>query len=212
MTLDELINNAPLEIRNKFTHHRFVKGDHILYAGEKNEYLFFLIKGDAEVYTLTHEGVMLSLNSYHATSFFGEYEVFDPNSTTLSIIAKTDCKVIRVHKSDLFRWMKNDFELALKILNHFASDVINSHKMNMRLAHLTIKERVLISVNSHYTMDNLKNLTKGILVQEALAPIRSVNRALASLKSDGILDYRKKQFLVTDEALLKKAVNQIADL
>ncbi len=212
MTLDALVKNAPSEIRAKFTHHHFEKGDHILHAGEKNEFLFFLVAGEAEVYTLTQEGVMLSLNSYHATSFFGEYEVFDPNSTTLSIIAKTDCKVIRIHKSDLFRWMKNDFDLSMKILNHFASDVINSHKMNMRLAHLTIKERVLISIHSHYTMDNLKNLTKEILIQEALAPIRSVNRALVSLKADGILDYRKKQFLILDETLLKEAVNQIADL
>lgn len=212
MTIDQLIKSAPLEIQRKFSLHTYKKDEHILYAGEKNEFLFFLIKGEAEVYTLTQEGVMLCLNRYHATSFFGEYEVFDPKSTTLSIIAKTDCEVIQIHKKDLFKWMKDDFNLTLEILGHFASDVIQSHKMNMRLAHLTIQERVLSSIHSHYSMGNLSALTKPILIQETYAPVRSVNRAIASLKNAGIINYQNKQFSILDKHKLSLAMKRIADL
>lgn len=212
MSLEEILENAPEEIRAKFLSNQYKKGSHILYAGEENDYLFFLIKGEAEVYTLTQEGVMLSLNSYRATSFFGEYEVFDPNSTTHSILAKTACEVIRIHKTDLFQWMKADFDLTLNLLGHFASDVINSHKMNTRLAHLTTKERVLISIHSHYAIGNLDSLSKQILVQESYAPLRSVNRAIAALRSEGLIDYKKKQFTVISEHLLNNAIQEISDL
>jgi len=212
MSLDTILQKAPDQIQEKFIKNHFPQGSHILFAGEANDFLFFLMKGKAEVYTLNRDGVMLSLNTYHALSFFGEYEIFDPKSTTASIIAKTPCDIIKLHKKDLFQWMKTDFALTLEILGHFASDVIKSHRMNTNLAQLTIQERVLVSIYSHFTIGNLHALSKQILIQEAYAPLRSVNRAIASLKKEGLIDYSNKQFIIVNKGLLEAAVNQINTL
>lgn len=210
MELKTILAQAPKEIQNNLLAQTYKKGSHILFAGEGNDYLYFLIAGLAEVYTLTHEGVMISLNTYTATSFFGEYEVFNPKMTTHSVIAKTDCEIIQIHKNDLYQWMQKDFRLTLHILEHFATDVMISHQTNTHLAYLTIKERVLTSMYSHYIIGDLEALTKNILVQEVFAPLRSVNRAIAEIINDGTINYQKKRFMVSNEEQLIQQINIIA--
>jgi hypothetical protein len=106
--------------------------------------------------------------------------------------------------------MQIAFNLTLHIIEHFTMDVITSHQTNTRLAYLTIKERVFNSIYSHFLIGDLPSLTKGILVQEVYAPIRSVNRALTECAKEGIIRYEKKCFTVQNLKQLTSLVESMS--
>ncbi len=210
MNLDMILKNAPEHIQETWVTGTYKKGSHILFSGEENDYLYFLTKGQASVYMQNQEGVMMTVNTYHATSIFGEYEVFNPQMTTQSIIANTNCQITSIHKNHLHRWMQVDFDLTMHIIENFAKDIVHSHQTTSRLAFLTIKERLITSIYSHYRVGDLDTLTKEILQQEVYAPIRSLNRSLAECEKDGIFSYKKKSFSVIDPNRLRKIEEAIS--
>lgn len=210
MNLEMILMNAPKYIQESWITSTYQKGSHILFFGEENDYLYFLTKGKASVYIQNQEGVMMMVNTYRATSLFGEYEVFNPQMTTQSLIANTHCDITRIHKKHLYQWMKVDFDLTIHIIENFAKDIVYSHQTTSRLAFLTIKERLIISIYSHYQVGDLDTLTKEILQQEVYTPLRSLNRSLAECENERIFSYKKKVFTVINPNQLRKIAEAIS--
>ncbi|BES65042.1 Crp/Fnr family transcriptional regulator [Gottschalkiaceae bacterium SANA] len=210
MNLESILQNAPQPIKKTWITGTYEEGSHILFSGEKNDHLYFLTKGQASVYMQNQEGVMMNVNTYYASSIFGEYEVFNPQETSQSVIANTDCQIIRLHKKHLHQWMQADFDLTMYILENFAKDVVHSHQTTSQLAFLTIKERLIVSIYSHDQVGDLDTLTKEIVQQEVYAPIRSLNRSLAACQEEGLFSYRKKTFSVVDPVRLRKIAEAIS--
>ena len=84
---------------------------------------------------------------------------------------------------------------------------VTSESMS-RIALLPIRERVLGCIWSYYSRGQLSSLTKEELVSQVRAPLRSVNRVVRGCIQQGIIDYRKKCFVVKDaEALERFSIN-----
>ena len=90
MELTLLLERAPSEIKKRFRHRNYGKGDQILLPGEENDRLFILTSGEAEVYDQNYDGASISLHIFRPVSCFGENEIFNADARTLGIRARRD--------------------------------------------------------------------------------------------------------------------------
>jgi len=209
MNLRTLVENAPKSVKEEFTYKKYKKGNFIIHPDETNEYLFILTKGSTEVYRQSYLGSMLSLYVNDTYSFFGELEVFNKDIKTFIVIARTDCEVIIIHKKTVHEWMKADFDFSLYIVEQLAGKLIEISNKASKLSLLTVKERVLISIHSHYRIGDLEQLTKQMLSNEVCAPIRSVNRAIFQCIDEKLIDYKKKKFEVISKDVIEKQIENV---
>lgn len=211
MELNRLINDVPEHIKSKFFYRSFDKDSLIIHPGEENNYLYILMKGRAEVYWQNFSGAMISLYLYGPYSCFGENELFNNNLRTLSIIAKMNCEILMVNKATVCEWMKADFNFNLYIIEQLAGKLISLSEKTIRTSLLSIKERVLYSLFSHFNLKNLDSLTKEALASEVFTPIRSLNRSIAECVSDGIIEYKNKKFIVKSMVKLEEYIADIIE-
>jgi CRP-like cAMP-binding protein len=196
MNLFYFINNPPASIRNSFIHKKHRKGSSILYPGEKNNYLYVLIKGSANVVIQNLSGSGYALYTYHAYSCFGELELFNKNIKTLDVVSQTDCETIIIQKEKVFEWMKADFEFTKFLIEQLTEKlIISSHKLTA-VSLLSVNDRLLYCIYTHYKLGDLATLTKYAICSETFIPIRSLNRSIAECKKNNYFEFDKKQFRI----------------
>jgi transcription initiation factor IIE alpha subunit len=61
---------------------------------------------------------------------------------------------------------------------------------------MTVKDRILYSLFTHYKIGDLTQLTKKQISYEVATPLRSVNRAISMLSEEGLIAYKKKRFSI----------------
>lgn len=204
MSLKEFIEFAPKHIVESFIFKSYKRGDHIILPDIENNYLYILTRGSAEVYRGNHSGSMISLHIYEACSFFGELEIFNSEIKTLGVIAKSNCETIIIHKENVYKWMKADFDFTFYIVEELAKRLVLSSDTVTKLSLLTVKDRILSSIHAHYKIGDLDSLTKQKLSGEVCVPIRSLNRSIAQCINDGFIDYVDKRFSVISIAKLEE--------
>lgn len=117
----------------------------------------------------------------------------------VEITALTPCKVLRLHRNDLYAWMQADFDVTKQIIQIMASKLVANSERIAEAQLLTVKERLLRCIATHLTLGDIHTLSKDQVVKEAGAPMRSINRAIAECSRQGILCYNHKQFEILNE-------------
>jgi CRP-like cAMP-binding protein len=199
---ESMLARAPEEIKSHMHKKTYEKGSYIIRSGEENDSLYFLTEGTAEVAIFTYKGTTQTMKLLKAYEVFGELEIFNPSLKTNSIIAKSKCTVIRIHRDYIFEWLKLDPEFSKYLLELIASFYTFSISQSAKLSTMTIKQRLLVSLYLHHQKGDLSSLTKEFLLQEILVPKRSLNRSLKECIEEGYVTYKKKQFHVVDEDYL----------
>ncbi|WP_210608129.1 Crp/Fnr family transcriptional regulator [Priestia flexa] len=204
MDLKDILNDAPVHIKKEFIYRRHKKGSLIIHPHEKNNYLYILTTGKAEVYRQSYAGAMVSLYIYNSYSCFGEIEIFNEKIKTIGVIAKQNCETIAIHKTKVYEWIKIDFNFNYYIIKQLASKLTLSSDTAAQLSLLTVKDRTLLSIHNHYKIGDLDNLTKKILSREVCAPIRSLNRSISQLINEGLINYKDKKLSINSIEEIEK--------
>lgn len=194
-----LYDKIPDEFRQKIKRKRYRRGETIIFAERENDYVYFMIEGNAEACVLTPKGTFANIYVYKKGSFFGEIEQFYKGRKPVSIIALTECVIDVLYKDHFLEWLSKDFESTKVLIQEIAYKLIVDSDTIEELSSLTIKERVLRRFFIHNKNNTLSNLTKSQLSKEVNASIRSVNRIIEDCMKQGILSYEKKKFVVIDE-------------
>ncbi len=207
---NQLLNNAPDELKQTFNYKLYNKGQMILMPGEQNNHLYILVSGEAQVYRQNLDGVVINLKTFKPFSYFGEVEIFDKDKRTLAVIASTDCKVCIISAEVLFKWMQVDFEVTKYMMKELSNKMTETSHMTARLTFLSVKDRLLYSLLMHHKMGDLKEVTKETLCFEVYAPRRSINRAIASCVKERWIDY-DTCFEIVDVKKLITYTSQLID-
>lgn len=199
---EKMLSRAPQEIKAHMHTKTYPKNSYIIHSGEKNDSLYFLTKGTAEVAIFTYKGTVQTMKLLEAYEVFGELEIFNPSLKTNSIIAKSDCTVISLQRDYIFEWMKIDPEFSKYLLELIAAFYTFSISQSAKLSTMTIKQRLLVSIYLHHQKNDLASLTKEFLIQEILVPKRSLNRSIKECIDEGYITYEQKEFHIIDEDFL----------
>lgn len=194
-----LIDIMPDEVKKKLCRKILNENETILFAETENNYVYFLFEGKAEAYVPNLQGSFANIYVYEPGSFFGELEQFYVGRKPVEISAMTPCVVDMLHKDDFFDWMKKDFEITKFIIREIAYKLIVNSEYIEELSLLTVKERLLRCIATHYYRGDIGRLTKEQITKETKAPIRSINRAMAECTKQGILCYQNKLVKILNE-------------
>ena len=200
MDVDMLRNRMPEKIRKRLRNQQYNPGDPIILAGYDNNYVFFLIEGEAEALIQSKEDVLTSVYSYRANSIVGELEPFYKSFKPVSIMATTICVAEILYKNDFLEWLQSDFEATKLLIRIIAQKLVDNGLLIEEMSHLSVKERVLRCIATYSYKGWLPSLTKKQLSIEANTPIRSVNRAIAELTKQNLVHYQNKQFHIANSA------------
>ncbi len=209
MQLIDLIERAPEHIKQQFIHKKHKKNSYILHPNEANDYLYIVSKGKAEVYSQNAHGTMISLFHYSAYSLFGELEIFKQTSTTFSVIAKSDCEILCLHKPYVLEWLQLDFDFNLYMYDQLCDKLLTNADIASKIVLQTVKERLLCSINAHDKIGDLNQLTKHVLASEVCTTLRSLNRTIATCIEEGYITYNNKRFNIVSHELLDDFMNGI---
>jgi len=196
LLLKKLLENAPEKIKQNFEHKHYSKDTLIISPDEQVRHLYILTDGESEIYQQNLSGVLLLYTIMTPYSCFGEVEMINNKLKPLSVIAKTDCQIIRLERSHVLSWMKLDFDFNLYLFEQLAEKLRNNSEKFFQLAAMTVKDRILYSLYTHYKIGDLDQLTKKQISYEAATALRSVNRAISMLSEEGLITYQKKRFSI----------------
>lgn len=196
MSLLQFIDNAPVSVKKSFIYRKHVKRSYILYPGEENNYLYIVIKGSANVMIQNISGAGFVLYTYDAYSCFGEMELFNKNIKTYDVIAQSNCETIIVQREQVYQWMKADFEFTKFLIEQLTEKLLKSSQKLTTISLLSVNDRLLYCIYTHYKLGDLDKLTKQTVCSETFIPIRSLNRAIIDCRINDYFEFRKKQFYV----------------
>ena len=200
----ELAQTAPLEIRQKFQQREYSEGDCIISpAAMPTCCLYIVLSGLLEVQKESGGGNAIVVNTFSAGDVFGEVEIFSPEYKPYAVRVKTACRLLVLDKETVFQWMREVFDFDLFLCEMLTRRMYLTSDSMSRIALLPIRERVLGCIWSYYSRGQLSRLTKEELVSQVRAPLRSVNRVVRSCIQQGIIDYRKKCFVVKNAHALE---------
>lgn len=207
--IETIVNEAPEAVKTKFKYRTFDAGDILVFPKGKNDLIYILTDGIAEVYRENELGRLMSITQLHSYSIFGEVEVFGQYLNTAGIIAKTSCSVITLNKVVVRYWLEQDSRLSIALIKQLCDKLLSNTSSLEKLMLLNIEDRILCSIYSHFKIGDLKSLTKEELCIEVCAPRRSINRSLNICIEAGYINYQNKEFIVIDEFLLFKHVEPL---
>ena len=202
----KLLDMMSDKVKAKLHRKTFAKNEIILSAENENDYVYFLIVGTAEAYIPSSQGGFSNIHIYEPGSFFGEAEQFYEGRKPVEISAITPCIVDMLHREDFFDWMKNDFEVTKFIIKEISYKLILNGEYIEEVSQLTVKERLLRCISTHYHRGDIGELSKEQIAKETKAPIRSINRAIAEYAKQGILCYHNKQLHVLNGEKIQRCL------
>ncbi len=201
----KLAQTAPPKIRQKFQQRKYPAGACIISPRQMPPCCLYIIReGTVEVQKETNGGNAIVVNVFFPGDVFGEVEIFSPEYKPYEVHAKTDCHILVLDKETVFSWMREVFDFDLYLCEMLTRRMYVTSDSMSRIALLPIRDRVLGCIWSYYSKGILSKLTKEELVSQVRAPLRSVNRVVRACIQQGIIDYRKKCFLVRDAKALER--------
>lgn len=194
----------------------FKKNEHICREGERLNYLFFLVKGKAKVYTTLGNGKSLLLYFYNDFKLLGDVEIINLESASSNVqaIEDTHClaislKSVRLHLLDDAKFLRFICNSLGRKLNRCSknSSINLLYPLENRLASYILATGEKVYNNEERIIKFNENLTE---IAELLGTsYRHLLRTLNNLSSKGVLRKESNYFQVLDEKILR---NLAADL
>lgn len=122
---DEILENVNL--------HHFKKGEYIMHAGERQTYIFFLVKGKAKTGHLTQNGTVI-LNSFmYPLEIMGEVEVFHEQIILNDVVALSDVDCLSISVLHQYEALKKDTKF-LYYLSYIISKKLEISNQNASIS------------------------------------------------------------------------------
>jgi CRP-like cAMP-binding protein len=195
---------------------KFNKGEHILRANQKLEFLYFMVEGKAKVFTLLKNGKSLLLRFYNPFVVIGDVEFIDGTPVTCNVEAISPVTCIGVPLEVLQKSATNDpvflkficKSLSEKLAKNSVSSSINLlYPLENRLASyiLAIAEenRSSSSFNGIYT-DKLTEMAD-LLGTSYRHLIRIINK----LTLEGIIEKQNNRIIILSRPSLEKLAGDL---
>lgn len=187
-----------LEVRDVFTEvpsfetrHRFYqKGDVIIQEGMLGHDMFVILKGEVDVIVYTNDGKEVLLATLKEPEMFGEIALFDGQPRTATVVARTDCEILKLTREEFIELVREKPSTLFKLVKILIKRLRETDEKIKVLSMDSATERVRwflqktvadtrspeIVLPSHSEIGKILSLTR-----------EAVTRALHVLKKEGVI-------------------------
>jgi len=122
----DLFGDLPVDkllmVERAFEAVHYQAGETVCREGEPARFFFVISKGTARVEKNTPEGNII-LNELRSGNHFGAMALLDLAPRSASVVATTDCALLRLNSSRFFTLLMQCPELTSKLICNFAADL-----------------------------------------------------------------------------------------
>ena len=191
-------------------HRSYPRNSFILRAGEETDALYVVLSGRVKVLIPDEEGheVILSIIGPH--EYFGEMGLLDEQSRSASVETLEPCEMLRLSKAGFTGILKDNFELAMLIIQNLVKRLREADRKIESLALIDVYGRV-----ARLLIDMAQNTADGKWVVEH-APAKQeiarmigasremVSRVVKDLQRKGLIRAEKRRIYVLDKASMQR--------
>ena len=189
------------------------KGDYILKAGEPCEAVYFLLKGKVTGEAYTDQGRAYSFLDFSKMYVLGDYEMlYNSAEHVISIKAEQNCNLLKLSRDHYINWIKQDVTALYLRTNNILSVLTFERSVDREFMQKNSKERLCLLLvrfyeveekdkNGNYTVQH----TQGELADKIGVNLRSVQRSIAALESEQLVQLKKGKMVISPEQYEKLA-------
>ena len=194
-----------LDILSKCHRRRYPSKSTIIYAGDKADVLYYIVKGTVSVLVEEQKDNKEMVITYlHAGDFFGEMGLFEDGVRSAWIKAKTDCKISEISYSK-FRELSNTNPKFMRALTkQITSRLKETTKKASSLAFLDVTGRVARTLHDLCLQPDAMTHPDGMQIKVTRQEIgrivvysrEMVGRVLKELEAQGLISVSGKTMTV----------------
>jgi len=121
---------------------RVPRGQAVVHAGDHPDYVYFVLTGSLKVLVSDEDGREVILSMLGQGELFGEMGIFDEQPRSASVVAVQPADLIMIAKQDFRQLMRDDFDIAWRIMCNLADRLRNADRKIESLALMDVYGRV----------------------------------------------------------------------
>jgi len=184
-------------------HRRYPRNALIVRAGDETDALYIILAGRVKVLIQDDEGheVILSMMGPH--DFFGEMGLLDDQPRSASVETLEPCEMLRLSKAGFVTCMKDNFDLAMRIIRNLVKRLRDADRKIESLALIDVYGRV-----ARLLLDMAEEIDGEWVVQHAPpkqeiarmigASREMVSRVVKDLQEKGLIRAERRKILLLD--------------
>jgi CRP/FNR family transcriptional regulator, cyclic AMP receptor protein len=137
LSVERLVPIARVAVFRKVT-----RGTTILRAGDRTDFVYFILSGVLKVLVSDEEGREVILSNLAAGEFFGEMGVLDDNPRSATVATTSPCELVVVSKADFKRCLAENFDVSLYIMRSLVKRLRTADRKIESLALMDVYGRV----------------------------------------------------------------------
>jgi CRP-like cAMP-binding protein len=185
--------------------HRFEANEFILCEGETPDYLYFVVEGQAKVYTTLSNGKVSLVNFLYAPCFIGEMELLNAQRDAIDVQAMITLTCIALPMQQLSKIILNDPVFLRELCIYLSKKATNNSRTYTRNMSYPLENRLalFIQLTAHGSIYSEKHTEAA----EYLAvTYRHLLYVIADFVKKGILEKTTSGYRIVDHETL----NQLA--
>lgn len=172
----QALASCPKEIALHLTSVTLRKDSCLFWQGFDEHYVYFLLEGEIEAFTLSPDGKKHHFASVFPYSICGEFEVFTGGKTVTICQARQDCKLLKLEYPYFLSWLQQDWAFNLAFIRLL---IYRTYDLTLGEAALSVKS-IRLRVLEHLALQEKGiRISKETLSGNVMASRRSINRILA---------------------------------
>ena len=195
----------------------YERRDTLIAKGREFDHLGFLLRGKLQVVDYLPDGTEFGLNLIEAGQFFGELTVIDRGPRSASVVSLTPSVVLQMPGEVARQLMYRNPDVAEVMMRHLAQAVRRMTELRALQAIPDAPRRVYALVHHlmrqgpgqmHVIEHAPTHLTMAIMVNTSR---ETVTRALARLKSAGIIQKDLRRLIIREPVQLRQVIEAHGD-
>lgn len=184
-------------------HRRYPRGALIVRAGDETDALYIILAGRVKVIIQDDEGHEVILSNLGPHDFFGEMGLLDDQPRSASVEALETCEMLRISKAGFVTCMKDNFDLAMRIIRNLVKRLRDADRKIESLALIDVYGRV-----ARLLIDLAEEVDGGWIVQNAPpkqeiarmigASREMVSRVMKDLQEKGLIRAERRKIVLLD--------------
>lgn len=171
---------------------RIPRGQAVVLAGERTDYVYFVLTGSLKVIVSDEDGREVILSILGQGELFGEMGVFGEQPRSASVVAVMASDLVMIAKSDFRHLMHDNFEVAWRMMCSLADRLRNADRKIESLALMDVYGRVarlLIDMSEDVGGRTLvvRKITKQDIAKMIGASREMVSRVMKDLSNQGLI-------------------------
>ena len=212
----KLFDKIPHQTVEHIVSAKVKKGDYILKAGEPCDTVYFLLKGKVTGEASSEQGRAYSFMDFTQMCVLGDYEMFyDCAEYIVSIKAEQNCSLLKLSRDQYVNWIQQDVNALYMRTKNILAVLTFERSIDREYLQKSSKERLCLLLakfyetgvkdkNGLYTVQH----TQVELADKIGVNLRSVQRSIASLEKEQLVQLKKGKMVISHEqyeVLLKLA-------